>query len=152
MISLGEPATEVVTYTGSFSLLIDAGAGNDTIFDPGENTTILGGPGNDTIVIDATTGTGVVLDGGPGSDTYIIGGGAIGDLAGPVAVADTGTTGIDTVTILGTSGDDSIAQTSGGFSLNTTYRFLAWSPLPSMVVAARTSSLRRACRLCRCKW
>ncbi|HMC12390.1 MAG TPA: hypothetical protein VKH44_13915, partial [Pirellulaceae bacterium] len=109
-----------VLFTGINHVTIDGAAGNDRIIDPGYDTTILGGPGDDTITINATTGTGVNVDGGSGSDAYIIGGGLIGDLAGPVTIADTGATGADSVTVLGTGSNDSIAETSSGFGLNGT--------------------------------
>ena len=121
LITFGSPVTESITYVGQLAALtIDGGAGNDTITDPGQNTTILGGLGNDTIIVNTTTGSGIFVDGGPGSDTYVIGGGQFGDLVGPVTVADSGASGTDTVTVLGTSGNDAIAQTNSGFSLNGT--------------------------------
>ena len=57
------------------------------------------------------------VDGGAGSDKYIVGGGI---LAGPVTIADSGTSGTDGVTVLGTPGNDAIDQTSTGFVLNGT--------------------------------
>jgi Ca2+-binding RTX toxin-like protein len=117
VVTFGAPVVETVYYSGDFTLVVDGGAGNDTITDPGQNTIILGGPGNDTIIINATTGNGVIVDGGGGSDTYIVGG---GNLAGPVTILDSGTTGTDSVTIKGTSGNDTIIQTSSGVMLNGT--------------------------------
>jgi extracellular elastinolytic metalloproteinase len=116
VITLGNPVSETITYTGSFSLVIDAGAGNDTITDPGANTKILGGPGDDTIIIDGSKGGGVVVDGGGGSDTYIIQAGP--DLQAPVTISDSGTTGGDSVLLSGTAGDDTITQTNSGFNLD----------------------------------
>lgn len=115
-ITLGNPVVETVTYSGAFTLVIDAGAGDDTITDPGADTTILGGPGNDTITIDGTTGSGVIVDGGAGSDTYIILGGP--DLQGPVTLSDSGTTGTDSVSVVGTPQADTINQSANGFALN----------------------------------
>ena len=60
--------------------------GDDYSVDPGGNTTILGGPGNDTIVITATSlGGGVVVDGGGGDDTYVV---EMGSLDSPVTIHD----------------------------------------------------------------
>jgi Ca2+-binding RTX toxin-like protein len=96
------------------AVVIDAAAGNDTIIDPGANTTLLGGPGDDTIVIDATTGSGVIADGGPGSDTYVI---PFGNLLGPVAIADSGTTGTDRLEVIGTGGTDPLVVSGSQISL-----------------------------------
>src|SRR5205823_4032912 len=74
------------------------------------NTTLLGGPGNDTIMIASTAGS-VTVDGGDGSDTYVV---AAGSLAGPVAITDSGTTGTDSLTVQGTAGADTITETSSG--------------------------------------
>ncbi len=52
-------------------LTINGQDGDDLIEDPGSDTTLLGGPGNDTIVVNATTGTGITADGGEDSDTII---------------------------------------------------------------------------------
>ena len=43
-----------------------------------------------------------------------------GVLAGPVTITDTGTSGTDVVTIVGTPGDDALVQTASGFTLNGT--------------------------------
>ncbi len=88
--------TSSVDLPSPFALLIDGGAGNDTITDPGEGTTILGGPGNDSIIVTAATGSGVYVDGGDGSDDVTI---YLGSLAGPVTVVDSGTSASDAVTV-----------------------------------------------------
>ncbi len=84
-----------------------AGDGNDTIHDPGASTQIFGGRGDDTIIIDATTGTGVSAFGGEGNDSYIIN---LGSLAGPVTVTDSA--GSNTVQVIGTPGNDDLKLTS----------------------------------------
>jgi hypothetical protein len=75
----------------------------------------LGDEGDDTIIVTATAGSGVSADGGEGSDTYIV---AAGSLAGPVTIADTGTTGTDALTAQGTAGNDTITTASGELTLN----------------------------------
>lgn len=107
-------APETVFFTG-VDVTIHGGGGDDLITDPGNDTSLFGDEGNDTIVISATTGSGVVADGGEGSDTYIV---AASGLAGPVAIADTGTTGSDSLTIQGTAGNDTIVQTGSGLTVN----------------------------------
>ncbi len=87
------------------SVTIDGKDGDDYIQDPGEDTVILGGRGNDTIVIDATTGTGVTADGGEDSDTIVA---VLGSLAGPVTVLDSGNTGNDALIVEGTTSADHI--------------------------------------------
>jgi Ca2+-binding RTX toxin-like protein len=108
----GDAFLEKLSFYGLDTVELNGGAGNDTMIDPGQNTTILGGPGDDTIIINATTGNGVVVDGGDGSDTYIV---AAGSLAGPVSITDTGTTGTDTLTFQGTAAADTFTETSTGF-------------------------------------
>lgn len=115
LITLGNPVLESVPYFGIESLTLHGGLGDDTIVDPGSHTYIFGDAGNDTITITATSGDGVTVDGGAGSDLYFIGG---GDLLGPVTVSDSGTSGTDHATILGTEGDDSIVQSGNVFTLN----------------------------------
>jgi Ca2+-binding RTX toxin-like protein len=105
------PTERIYANRGFTQVTVNGGGGNDTITDPGQGTTILGGPGNDTIIIDAATGSGVVADGGDGSDTYIV---AAGNLAGPVAITDSGTTGTDSLTVQGTAGNDTVTETSSG--------------------------------------
>ena len=116
-VTWGDPVQQTILYSGIESLVIHGGAGDDTIMDPGSDTQIFGDAGNDTIVINATSSSGVFVDGGAGSDTYIIGG---GNLAGPVTLADSGTSGTDSIQIVGTPGDDTLIQTTSGFVLNGT--------------------------------
>jgi hypothetical protein len=94
-------------------VLLCGGAGNDTLTDPGSgDATLLGGPGDDTIVIADTTGS-VTADGGDGSDTYII---QAGGLHGPMMISDTGTTGSNSVTVVGTVGADTFTQSGNTLS------------------------------------
>lgn len=106
---------EQVVFSGIDSgtgggVTLNAGAGDDTIHDPGSDTLILGGPGNDTITIDATTGTGVEVDGGDGSDTYVV---ILGDLQGPVTLNDTGSTGADAVSVQDPVGGGAVVVNGG---------------------------------------
>jgi Ca2+-binding RTX toxin-like protein len=103
LITWGNPTVEVVSHSGVEHVTVNGGGGNDTIIDPGADTTILGGDGDDTIVITASSGGGIVADGGEGSDTYVI---DLGSLAGPVTVADSGVTGTDAAVVNGTPGND----------------------------------------------
>lgn len=129
-ITFGNPVMETVNYTGIENVIVDGGDGSDTITDPGENTTILGGNGDDTIIIDGTFGNGVVIDGGEGSDDYVV---LFGNLAGPVIVADSGTTGTDSLTVQGTSGNDSITLT-GNEVQNGAETIILSSPIADLTV------------------
>src|SRR5262249_29876192 len=51
----------------------------------------------------ATTGSGLRADGGDGSDAYVV---QFGSLLGPVTIADSGTTGTDTLTLQSGMGSD----------------------------------------------
>src|SRR5262249_32164219 len=117
MVTLGNPVQQAILYLGIESRTIHGGDGNDTITDPGSDTQIFGDEGNDTIVVNATSGNGVVADGGEAPDTYNIVG---GDRDGPITVADSGASGTDSIKIVGTSGNDAVIQASGGFTLNGT--------------------------------
>jgi uncharacterized delta-60 repeat protein len=116
-VTLGNPVIETVLSVGIETRDIHGGGGDDLITDPGSDTTLFGDEGNDTIVINATFGSGVTADGGEGSDSYQI---IAGELDGPIAIADSGTTGTDSVTIVGTAGHDTLTQTSTGLVLNGT--------------------------------
>ena len=130
-VTWSNPAKETISYIGVNSLAIHGGAGNDTIVDPGTDTHIFGDAGNDTIIINATSGNGVNVDGGAGSDSYVIGGGI---LAGPVSIADTGTSGTDRIKVVGMGGGDAIVQTTTGFTLNgTTISMTGLAQLPQQV-------------------
>jgi Ca2+-binding RTX toxin-like protein len=66
---------------------------------------VFGGAGNDTFTVNAAPAGGATLDGGDGSDSYTV---QLGGLAGAVAVTDTGTTGIDRITVNGTAAADAL--------------------------------------------
>jgi Ca2+-binding RTX toxin-like protein len=114
-----DPYQETLTFSGMEHLTLNAGAGDDTILDPGSlNTTILGGPGNDTILL--ANADNVLADGGDGSDTYIVQFGSLG----AVTIADSGTTGSDSLTVVAADGSDpllvngsQITQGSGTLTL-----------------------------------
>jgi Ca2+-binding RTX toxin-like protein len=110
-ITCDAPVEQVIFYASIETVTINAGAGDDTIIDPGENAFLFGDDGNDTIIVDATTGNGVFVDGGDNSDTIIA---VLGSLDGPVTVLDSGTTGSDTLVVQGTDGDDEIAVSATG--------------------------------------
>src|SRR5262249_34715034 len=89
----------------------------------------LGGPGDDTIIITATFGNGVVLDGEDGSDSYVV---LFGNLAGPVTVADSGTTGTDSLTVQGTPSPDAFVLSGTRLQLGS----------ETVVIAAPIANLR----------
>jgi Ca2+-binding RTX toxin-like protein len=127
-VTLGNPVTETVPYSGIEHVTINGGGGNDTIIDPGAGATILGGDGDDTLIITASFGTGIFADGGEGSDTYVV---DLGNLAGPVTVADSGLTGNDSAVVNGTAGDDVIGLTGNVLQSNNEMVTFA-SPLGSL--------------------
>lgn len=133
-----------VDFSNMDLTILRAGAGNDTIHDPGTDTQIFGGSGDDTIIIDATSGNGVTLNGEEGSDSYII---DLGSLAGPVTIADSGTTGSNSVTVVGTDGPDAVTLE---IRCRATARPSCWrrrSPAsPSMPAPATTKSRSPASR------
>jgi Ca2+-binding RTX toxin-like protein len=116
-VTLGNPVAQTVVSTGIETRQIRGGGGDDLITDPGSDTALFGDEGNDSIVINATFGSGVTADGGEGSDSYQI---VVGDLAGPIVISDSGTSGTDSLSILGTPGTDTVVQTSTGLVLNGT--------------------------------
>lgn len=69
----------------------------------------LGGPSDNTFTVGADSWQGplVLIDGGNGNDTYNIGIDGAGE--GSVIVGDTGTTGTDTLTVIGSVMDDDFA-------------------------------------------
>jgi hypothetical protein len=101
--------SQITTYSGLGAVIINGGAGPNYITDPGARTTINGGPGQNTIVITATSASGVVLNGGPSSSTnhYII---DMGSLLGPVTINST--TGTCTVTVNDPPGSNVLTLTS----------------------------------------
>ena len=96
---------ETVTYSGMQTTNIYGGAGANYITDPGSQTNIYGGPGQNTIIITATSGSGVVINGG-GSDTYIV---DLGSLAGLVAISNAHAGAIDSLIVNGAAGDNTIS-------------------------------------------
>jgi Bacterial Ig domain/FG-GAP-like repeat/Matrixin/FG-GAP repeat/PKD domain len=106
-ITWGSPVTETVSRTGIRKTVIKANSyTNNYINDPGEDTTINGGPGANTITITATTGSGVVVNGGAGANTYIV---DLGSLAGPVTIQNSNSTATNNLIVNGASGDNTIA-------------------------------------------
>jgi hypothetical protein len=100
------PPLATVPYSGMEAVTVAGCAGADYILDPDStDTTILGGPDDDTIVLENTTGTGVQVDGEDGSDTFIVN---FGGLEGAITIGDTGTTGTDELTVDGADGDNMI--------------------------------------------
>ncbi len=102
--SSGTPA-ETVAYTGMQTTNVYGGAGPNYITDPGSQTNIYGGLGQNTIVITATTGSGVATHGG-GSDSYVV---DLGSLAGPVTISNSHTGAIDTLSVNGAPGNNTIS-------------------------------------------
>jgi hypothetical protein len=103
-------ATGSVASTGgavALSFGQDNAGRNATISGPVSATgtaTLSGGTGDDTATINVTSATLLTVDLGQGSDDYIVNFGSLG--TGPVAIADTGTTGTDQAFLNGTSGND----------------------------------------------
>jgi len=105
-VTRGAPVVETVTFTGVESTTVNSAAGDDILVDPDNaNLTLLGGPGNDTITIANTLGP-VTADGGEESDTYIV---QFGGLNGPVTIADSGTTGTDSLILQSGTGSDPLS-------------------------------------------
>jgi titin len=102
--SAGQVA-ESVGYSNIQALNIYGGAGTNYITDPGTQTNIFGGPGQNTIVITATSGTGVVINGGPGTNNYVI---DLGSLAGPVTIHNSNASATDSLSVVGAPGDNAI--------------------------------------------
>jgi hypothetical protein len=100
--------TETLSYSHIFSqITLNAnGYGQNYLNDPGDNTTINGGPGTNTVVITATGGGGVVVNGGAGSNTYIV---DLGSLAGPVVINNSNSTATDNLTVNGQAGANTIS-------------------------------------------
>jgi ELWxxDGT repeat protein/VCBS repeat-containing protein len=112
-------------------VVLNAGAGNDTIHDPDSgNFLILGGDGDDTIIIQDTIGA-VTADGGNGSDTYIAYGGT---LQGAVTINDSGTTGTNSVTVVGTTGADTITESGSQVTVNNSAAITIGSGVTSLTV------------------
>ena len=122
----------------SFELLVGTTADNELRIDTGNDGTfeetdqisnvevarLIGGDGNNTFTIGADSWQGplVLLDGGDGNDTYNIGIDGVG--TGSIIVGDTGATGTDTLTVVGSDSDDVFAlevaasPNPGGFDPN----------------------------------
>ncbi|MEO1299469.1 MAG: filamentous hemagglutinin N-terminal domain-containing protein, partial [Cyanobacteria bacterium J06636_16] len=113
----------------SFELLAGSGAidnelridnGNDGTFEETEQISnveiarLLGGAGDNTFTIGADSWQGplILLDGSDGSDTYAIGVDGVG--TGSIVVGDTGMVGTDTLTVVGSDGDDVFALDVAG--------------------------------------
>jgi hypothetical protein len=128
------PPSETVTYSGIQFVNIYGGQGPDFINDPGSQTTIYGGPRQNTIVITATTGSGVVINGGPStsSNTYII---TMGKLLGPVTInAPAGST--NAVTVNGPPGSNVLTLSSTQLTgAGETIYFYLGTPATSFMVS-----------------
>jgi hypothetical protein len=106
-ITWGSPVTETIFRSGIRKTVINAnGTAHNFVNDPGEDTTINGGPGDNTITITATSGTGVVINGGPNANTYEV---DLGSIAGPVTIQNNNGTATDNLVVNGAGGDNTIA-------------------------------------------
>jgi hypothetical protein len=74
-----------------------------------DNLAVNPGEGNDSVEVQSTSAAGVDVDGGDGTDNVSVAPGA----AGPVSVVDTGATGDNVVSLLGTPGHDQILVRRG---------------------------------------
>jgi hypothetical protein len=105
-ITWGSPVTETVYRSGIPNTTINAnGTSQNYVNDPGGSTTINGGPGANTILITATTGSGVVINGGPTTNSYVI---DLGSLAGPVTINNSHPSATNSLTVNGAAGNNSI--------------------------------------------
>ncbi len=102
---------ETVNYSGVETLTVNAGDAGDSITVNGTSapTTVTGGTGDDTFVVNATGAAGLTLDGQGDSDGYTVN---FGSLAGTVNVADSGGSGVDSLLVNGTAGDDALVVTA----------------------------------------
>ncbi|MBI3464477.1 MAG: cadherin-like domain-containing protein, partial [Planctomycetes bacterium] len=108
------PTEAHVDAVGIEAATLNGGSGDDYIVDPGADTTILGGPGNDVVIITASLYGQLMVDGQEGSDTYTI---ALGSLLGTVTVTDTGVSGTDILTVNGTPANDLLLLSQGQIRL-----------------------------------
>ena len=83
--------------------LVNAGDGDDTLWGGSGNDTLAGGAGNDLLIGESGDDQ---MDGGQDSDTYRITGNTATGFHGYDTYADSGTTGTDTITALGTGNVD----------------------------------------------
>jgi hypothetical protein len=105
-ITWGSPVIETVYRSGIPNTTINAnGTSQNYVNDPGGSTTINGGPGANTILITATTGSGVVINGGSSSNAYVI---DLGSLAGPVTINNPNVSSTNSLTVNGAAGNNSI--------------------------------------------
>jgi hypothetical protein len=105
-ITWGSPVTETVFRSDIRKTVINAnGTTHNYVNDPGEDTTINGGPGDNTITITATSRTGVVINGGPNANTYEV---DLGSLAGPVTIQNNNGSATDNLIVNGADGDNTI--------------------------------------------
>jgi Ca2+-binding RTX toxin-like protein len=109
-----DASDEIVLSSGSVIVTINGVEVGE--FEVTGSVSVVGGDGDDTIIVEVAPVGGVNVDGEGGSDSVVIDGN--GSLAGSVALSDSGASGTDSVQVLGTPGNDSIEQTSGGFVLN----------------------------------
>jgi sugar lactone lactonase YvrE len=100
---------EIINYSGIAHKTIQLGPGQDTVNDPGSDTTILGGPGQDTINITATSGNGVTVNSGQGSDAVTV---DLGAIAAPVNIVQPSSTSTNTLTVVAPPTSSSIDVTS----------------------------------------
>jgi hypothetical protein len=107
-ITWGSPVSETVSRSGIPNTTINAnGTAQNYVNDPGGSTTINGGPGTNSVLITATSGSGVVITGGPHANNYTI---DMGNLLGPVTINST--TGTCAVTVNSPPGSNVLTLTS----------------------------------------
>ncbi len=106
LINWISPVAETVQYSGVQHTVITANSSTSNyILDPGGNTTINGGPGANTIIVSATSGSGVVVNGGPSTNQYLVN---LGSLAAPVTIQNSSGTASDSLVINGAAGNNAI--------------------------------------------
>jgi parallel beta-helix repeat protein len=105
-ITWGSHVTEKVSRSRILKTIINAnGTTQNYINDPGDDTTINGGPGANNITITATSGSGVVINGGPSANTYAV---DLGSLAGLVTIQNKNSAATNNLIVNGAAGDNTI--------------------------------------------
>jgi hypothetical protein len=130
-VTLGNPVTETIDYSGIENVVVNGGEGNDTIDDPGSDTVILGGPGDDTYLITATFGNGVIIEDHQGATAVTA---YLAELAGPLTVDVAGSLEPVTVQVIGTDQPDQMQLTQGNLSSSAGALINFNGPVTSLVV------------------
>lgn len=85
------------------SLHVSDAYGNRLTYDGYSIERVIAGAGDDTVIVNEVGSGGMTLDGWQGADTYVVN---FGELEGTVTLTDSGTGGVDRITMNGTAGND----------------------------------------------